>query len=515
MNNQNKKYMLSTYKRTFFLLCAILLISIQHISADVKLPAVFSNGMVLQQQSSVPIWGWGAPGEKISISCSWSKQKIKVKADDLGKWKTLIVTSKAGGPHIISVVGKNKSISIKDVLIGEVWLCSGQSNMVFNFGNSSTYLQDLNTMNYPNIRYMEVNRQVSAIPQDDAPGSIWEAINPENSKKYSAAALYFAIKLQKEMNIPVGIIEAAWGGTSIDNWMPADVLKYNMYLSGSLERWEEWKNEFKGDSISYYAALAAFEKKEITIKPKMPTSVYINQRPHRMPSGLYNGLIAPIVQFKIKGVLWYQGETNRSWSSEYAIYFDKMITSWRDTWQYDFPFYFVQIAPFKGNAQGVSEIMEAQFEVMKTAKNVGMVVTMYVGNMYDIHPKDKKPVGERLANWALSKTYGFKNINHSGPLYKRFTSENNEIKLHFDYSLSGLEAQGKLDGFEVVEFNANGTEKAPRSLEVKIDGTELLVSTDKLEFPFIIRYGWGLNMANANLFNKEGLPASPFRTLVK
>lgn len=515
MNNQNNKYILITCNRIFFLSCAILLISIQHISADVKLPAVFSNGMVLQQQSSVPIWGWGAPGEKISISCSWSKQKIKVKSDDLGKWKIEMETPKAGGPYVISVNGKRNTISIKDVLIGEVWVCSGQSNMVFRMSDSDTYKEDLDNLDYPNIRYMEVKRQIGLVPKEDAPGSKWESINAETSSPYSAAAIYFAIKLQKELNVPVGLIEAAWGGTTIDNWTPHAVLKNDELLSKSIKRWEDWQNEFKGDSIGYHYAMEAYEKKEISNKPSMPTSIYMNNRPHRLPSGLYNGLIAPITQYKIKGVLWYQGESNRNYSEEYATNFDKMITSWRDVWQYNFPFYFVQIAPFKGNAQGVSEIMEAQFEVMKTAKNVGMVVTMDVGNMDDIHPKGKKPVGERLANWALSKTYGFKNINYSGPLFKETTKKVNEVRLLFNYSESGLEFQGKLNGFEIVEFNPNGTVKAPRPLEISIDGSELVVSTEKLEFPFIISYGWGLNMANASLFNKEGLPASPFRILVK
>jgi sialate O-acetylesterase len=356
---------------------------------------------------------------------------------------------------------------------------------------------------------------VSEIPLDDAPGSVWEAITPENSTNYSAVALFFAIKLQKEMKVPVGIIEAAWGGTAIDNWSPAEILKKDKSLTASINRWKQWEKEFKGDSIGYYTTLAAYEKDEISKKPDMPSSVYINLRPYRMPSGLYNGMINPIIQYKIKGILWYQGETNRKWSEEYANHFSKMIASWRDAWQYDIPFYFVQLAPYKGDAQGVSEIMEAQFNVMRTTKNVGMVVTMDVGNMDDIHPKDKKTVGGRLANWALAKTYGFKNIHYSGPLYKGFTRENNQVELLFDYALSGLEAQGKLNGFEVVEFNDNGTEKSPRPLHVQVDGNELVVSAEKLKSPFIIRYGWGLNMAKANLFNKEGLPASAFRTLIK
>jgi sialate O-acetylesterase len=187
------------YNKICFILSITIFISTQYLLADVKLPAVLSNGMVLQQQSNVPIWGWSTPGESISVSCNWSKQKVTVNADDSGKWKAMVATPKAGGPYTINITGKSNSISIEDVLIGEVWVCSGQSNMVLSFSNSNTYKEDLNKMNYPNIRYMEVNRQVSETSLDDAPGSVWKAITPGTSKKYSAAALYFAIKLQKEM----------------------------------------------------------------------------------------------------------------------------------------------------------------------------------------------------------------------------------------------------------------------------------------------------------------------------
>ncbi len=515
MKEQNKRCNFNIYNTTYFLFFAMLLIAMNNVSAQIKVPSVLSNGMVLQQQSNVPIWGWSAPGEKISVSSSWSKQKIKVKANNFGKWKIIMATPKAGGPYTLTIKGNSNSITIKDVLIGEVWVCSGQSNMVFRMSNSDTYKADLDNLEYPNIRYFEVKRQVSEIPQEDALGSKWETINAETASPYSAAAIYFAIKLQKKLNVPVGLIEAAWGGTTIDNWTPLETLKNDDLLSKSIKRWEDWGKEFKGDSIGYHYTMEAYNKKEISKKPSMPSSIYMNNRPHRLPSGLYNGLIAPITQYKIKGVLWYQGESNRNYSEEYALNFDKMITAWRNAWQYHFPFYFVQIAPFKGNADGVSEIMEAQLEVMKFAKNVGMVVTMDVGNMDDIHPTEKKPVGERLANWALSQTYGVKDIDYSGPIFKEYTKEKNHIKLHFDYAASGLKADGDVKGFEVIEFNSNGAKKPAKPLAVNIDGTDLVISTENLVSPFILRYGWGLNMGNTNLFDKEGLPASPFRILVK
>lgn len=504
-----------TSKNEFFTFILVNLLVIHSVFANLKAPAYFSDGMVLQQKSKLPLLGWDSPGNSISINCSWTNKVISTKVDEHGKWQINIDTPKAGGPYQILIKSPKDSINIKDVLVGEVWLCSGQSNMVFRFSNCKSYPEDKAKMNLPEIRYLEVKRNISNMPQDDIPGSSWISVNSENAYDLSAVALYFAQKLQLDLNIPIGIIEASWGGTAIDTWTPIKALKSDAKLSINLDRWETWKNDFKKDSIGYQAQLVALENGEISTNPEMPTSVYINNRPHREPSSLFNGMIAPLTKFKIKGVIWYQGETNRTWSKEYQYHLTKFIEVWRQEWGCNLPFCLIQLAPYKGNAEGVSEIMEAQFKVSNTVENVGLVVTMDVGDMNDIHPKDKKPVGYRLANWALSEIYNYTTINYSGPLFKGSEKKEDSIRLFFEHASSGLLPQDTLNGFEYIEFNEDGTQKAPKHLEVSIDGQDLVISSEKFNFPVIIRYGWGLEMEKANLYNKEGLPASPFRTLIK
>lgn len=483
--------------------------------AQLKLPAIFSDHMVLQQQTEVPVWGWAKAGEAVQISYSWSKEKVKTVTNKNGIWKATIATNNTRGSHWVKIKSSNKTIHLKDILLGEVWVCSGQSNMVLSLDSSLNGNVEVPKANYPNIRYLEVKRQVSETLLLDAPGSKWTAVNPKNAAKYSAVAIYFAEKLHNEMHVPVGIIEVAWGGTSADNWTPKDVLKNDPKLDIALKRYNQWQKDFKMDSIGYYAQLKAKENGVITRKPEMPTSMYIKARPHRAPSSLYNGLINPLINYGIKGVLWYQGETNRKWSSEYAYLFKNMIESWRNAWRKDFPFYFVQLPPYKDSIEQVSEIMEAQLQTYRTVKNTGIVVTMDVGNMDNIHPTNKKPVGERLANWALANTYGFKNIHFSGPLFKNTTVNGNKLTVNFDFAKSGLKTNGEPNGFEIVELKQNGEHKTPKTIIPKIKNETLIFDTDNFEKPFILQYGWAKKMENANLFNNEDLPASPFKTLIK
>lgn len=485
------------------------------ICAQLKLPAIFSNHMVLQQQTEVPIWGWAKAGDTIHISNSWSTEKVKIVTDKNGIWKTEITTNKAGGPYWLKIKSSNNSILLKDILLGEVWVCSGQSNMVFSLGSSLNGEYEVAKANYPNIRYLEIKRQVSDTPLIDSPGSKWAAVTPKNAAKYSAVAFYFAEKLQNEINVPVGIIEVAWGGTSADNWTPKNILKNDPKLDIALKRYNKWQEDFKMDSIGYYAQLNAVDNGMLTKKPEMPTSLYIKARPHRAPSSLYNGLINPLINYGIKGVLWYQGETNRKWSSEYAYLFKSMIKSWRNAWGTDFPFYFVQLPPYKGSIEEVSAIMEAQLQTYRTVKNTGIIITMDVGDMDNIHPINKKPVGERLANWALANTYGFKNIVFSGPLFKSTTIDENKLTVNFDFAESGLKTDGAPNGFEIVEFKQNGTHKIPKTVIPEIKNETLIFDINNFEIPFILRYGWAKKMKNANLFNNENLPASPFKILIK
>ncbi|WP_299781570.1 sialate O-acetylesterase [uncultured Formosa sp.] len=485
------------------------------VNAQLRLPAIFSDHMVLQQQTQVPIWGWAIPGETISISNSWTKEKISAKTGLDSIWKAEILTGKAGGPYSLKIKSSRNTIQIKDVLLGEVWVCSGQSNMVFSLGSSLNGKEEVAKANYPNIRYLDVKRQVSNTPLLDIPGSEWTAVRPNKAEKYSAIGVFFAAKLQKEMNVPVGIIEVAWGGTAADNWTPHDLLKQDPKLDVALERYKEWEANFAVDSIGYYSQLEAKEQGIISSKPEMPTSLFIKARPHRAPSVLYNGLINPLTNFGIKGVLWYQGETNRKWHDEYAYLFKSMIGSWRKAWHKDLPFYFVQIAPFKGSIEEVSDIMEAQLQVYREVDNTGMVVTMDVGNMNDIHPTNKKPVGERLANWALTKSYNFNNIIVSGPLFKDTNVDADTLYVNFDFAESGLHTKGAPKGFEIIEFESNGSHKDPYAITPVIENDKLIFNIKDLQKPFILRYGWAEQMEYANLFNNVDLPASSFRVLIK
>lgn len=497
----------------------VLALAVLPLSAQLKLPAVFSDHMLLQQQAEVKVWGWAQPSSSITVEGSWNKSKVSTKTGENGRWEAKLQTSKAGGPFTLKISNKKESIQIKDVLLGEVWVASGQSNMGFSLSESENGPATIANADHPKIRYMKVERQVSEAPQDDAPGSKWEAITPENAGAFSAVAIYYALHLQKELNVPVGIIEASWGGTAADNWTPEPVLRNDAKLNIAFDRYKEWIKEYPRDSIGYYAELKAEEDGITSVKPEMPPSVFIKERPHRQPSVLYNGMINPFTNYAIKGVIWYQGETNRKWNEEYAHLFGSMIKGWREAWiRPELPFYFAQLPRFGGShIEEVSKIMEAQAQVLHQVAHTGMAITIDVGDMHNIHPTDKQPVGDRLALWALAKTYN-KNISpYSGPIFKSVEKDQNgNLKIIFDHTGSGLMANddGQLRGFEAVPFNSNGSEKEPQPLKAKIHGTTVIVNTEGLTAPFILRYAWAEKMEHANLSNKENLPASAFRVLV-
>ncbi len=482
--------------------------------AQLRMPALFSDHMVLQQQTDAPVWGWAAPGEKVVLTNSWNKQVVSMIANDNGIWKTRIKTEKAGGPYTIRVKTDKQTILLRDVLLGEVWVCSGQSNMGFYLESSLNGKDEVARANYPSIRYFDVKRQVSSTPLMDTTGSTWTAVKPDNAGQYSAVAIFFAEKLQHELSVPVGLIEVAWGGTAADNWTPKEVLKNDPKLDIAIKRYAEWQADFKMDSICYTAQIAAVKDSLIEKKPDLPTSMFIHDRPHRAPSVLFNGLINPLTEYGVKGILWYQGETNRKWHTEYAYLFKTMIDSWREKWQADLPFYFVQIAPFKGSIDEVSAIQEAQLQVYRETKNTGIVVTMDVGKMDDIHPTNKRPVGERLANWALSNTYHKEGIVFSGPLYESAFAKADTLQVNFSFLASGLKTEGTPMGFEVLEYKSNGSYKTPKAIVPIIKDEHLIFDIEKISRPFLLRYGWEEQMEFGNLTNSENLPASAFRVLI-
>ena len=451
------------------------LLVVSSATADVKLPAIFSPAMVLQQKSDVAIWGWADAGEEVTVSLGETKVSGKGGAD--GKWLVKLKTPAAGGPFTLAVKGKNE-INLPDVLVGEVWVCSGQSNMQWTVRQAENPEGEAKQANYPQIRMFSVQRNIADKPQDDCQGS-WVVCSPETVSSFSAVGYFFGRELHKELQVPVGLINTSWGGTICEAWTCQEAL-------GS------------------EADLKHFAEKKVTIDTA-------KMNPNQ-PSVLFNAMINPLVPYGIKGAIWYQGESNRARAEQYRKLFPTMIADWRKHFeQGNFPFLFVQLAPFDyGNADPaeLAEIWEAQTKTLTVSPNTGMAVTTDIGNIKDIHPKNKQEVGRRLALWALAKTYEKPDLVYSGPLYESMSVEGNKIRLKFQHTAGGLVAEG---GKPLSHFTIAGDDHKFVPAKAEIDGETIVVSSPEVGKPVAVRFAWE-DTAEPNLFNKANLPASPFRT---
>ncbi|MHC4926628.1 MAG: sialate O-acetylesterase [Planctomycetota bacterium] len=446
-------------------------------AADVKLPAVFGDHMVLQQKAPVKIWGWAGPGEKVSVKGSWQWFATTTQAGEDGKWSVTIQTPKAGKTVSLTVEGDNK-ITLNDILLGEVWICSGQSNMEWRMNWLKTDIanQHIAAANLPQIRLFTVKRKIATSVLTDVKGS-WQICSPETAGDFSATGYYFGRSLNEALDVPVGLISTNWGDTQAEAWTSREGLK-------PFEQFTE--------------RVAALRE---------PTD--LSKINHSSPTVLYNGMIAPLLNMRIAGAIWYQGESNYSEPILYRRLFPAMITDWRSQWdQGDFPFYYVQIAPFEYDPQTFSQgIREAQMMTLDAVENVGMAVTMDIGEERDIHPHKKHVVGERLARWALAKTYKQKGVAFLGPLYEDMTVEGGQIRIAFDYADDGLIAAGG----QLSDFMIAGEDRQFAEAKAVIEGNTVVVSCKTVAYPVAVRYGWS-NWVKGTLFNKAGLPASSFRT---
>lgn len=479
--------------------------------AEVKLPAIFGDGVVLQQKARVNVWGWASAGEKIVLSNSWSSKTVTTLADKKGAWMAKIQTPAASmSPRTVTIAGKN-SITLKDILIGEVWVCSGQSNMGFSMKSDADAAKEIPNANFPAIRYFYVERQYGLEKFKDAPGSVWKKATPETVPNFSAVAYYFAKKIQEEMKVPVGLVYAAWGGTPAEAWTPREVLTSDTVLSKYIDRWKYIQDNAGKDSVTYQAALKTWEGNKVGKKPEEPQTFYYFNRPWREPSVLFNGMIDPVIPYSVKGVLWYQGESNVGYADEYQDLFTKMISAWRSRWERPkMPFYFVQISAFGyGDMEAAATLREAQLRTQKTVPHTGMVISIDQGNMGDIHYTHKKPIGLRMAALVLHDEYG-KKIHYKGPELQKAVVKKGFITLKFRTS-GGLQTDGKpLAGFE-VGYKRPGTEALTYTkAEARIEGKRIYVQADNSGIPAAIRYAW-LFVGDANLFDKEALPAEPFQ----
>jgi len=504
----------------FFLISAVLTAIPGACFARVKLPAVISDNMVLQREMKVPIWGWARPGEWVRIKCSWQDKTHRIKAGKKGKWQLKINSPEPGGPYEMTIRGRN-AIEITNILCGEVWICSGQSNMEMPVGELGGWKRGV--LNYKQVkasaddsmlRLFKVEKTISDKPQEDCDG-LWLPCTGDDVENFSAVAYFFGRELRKELKVPVGLIESCWGGTVAEAWISKDVLMIDSDFAPILERFEQAKAEYKKKKEAYnkklkewmMAAIKAKDEGQKTMTPpeiKRPGS----PRHKNSPSSLYNGMIAPLIPYGIRGAIWYQGESNVERAYQYRKLFPALILNWRLDWeQGDFPFYYVQIAPYKYDEKFVAaELREAQLMTMPLA-NTGIVVTTDIGNVDNIHPRNKQEVGRRLSLWALSQTYQQYDGECSGPVFDTIRMEGNRIRITFDYVDGGLLVKGgELTGFEIA-----GQDKKYHKANAKIQGRTVLVSSREVKKPVAVRFGWS-NTAQPNLFNKEGLPASPFRT---
>jgi len=438
--------------------------------ANVTLPKIFGDHMVLQQNSEVKLWGWAKTGEEVTVVPGWDAKELKTKASNQALWSVVLKTPKAGGPYSIKISGYNE-ITVSDILIGEVWLCSGQSNMEWSPAAGIINGEEaIKNANFPEIRLFSVNYKTAKTPQIDLEGE-WVVCTPETMKYFSAIGYFFGKEIHEKLNVPVGLVNSSWGGTPAEAWMNEEAINDDPQLKAAASRLKE--------------------------VPWGPTQ----------PGRIYNAMIHPMIPFKIAGAIWYQGEANTGDPENYEQLLPALINNWREEWDYEFPFYYVQIAPWKyGRPNEGVVLRDAQRKAMSTP-NTGMVVVSDIGNIEDIHPRNKIDVGVRLANWALNKTYGMEGIVFSGPLFKEMKVEKNKAIINFDYADNGLMSKTR----ELTGFQVAGDDRQFVDAKAKIDGSTVVVYAKSVKSPVAVRYEWS-NTAEPVLFNKEGLPASSFRT---
>ncbi len=490
--------------------------------SGVTLPRVIGSNMVLQRNRQAPIWGWASPSEEITITLSAETEDVEpvatttAVADADGNWQTKLPAMAAGGPYTLQIKGSN-TIELTNVLFGEVWVCSGQSNMQWTVNISNNSEEEIAAAMYPKIRLFNIPQVPSGLPQQDVDAD-WYETTPETIPQFSAVAYYFGRKLYKNLDIPIGLINTSWGGTRIEPWTPPVGLASVPAIASINKEVEDIQANYRAqlpekiDAIDVWIAETRKALETDTPLKPMPDNTH-PLTDHGRPTSLYNGMVHPIVPYAIRGALWYQGESNHQ---DGMIYHEKMkalINGWREVWgQGEFPFYFVQLAPFNYSNQEEGQFFLPQIWEAQTAAlaipNTGMAVTTDIGNPRDVHPRNKQDVGRRLALWALAKDYGRDDVTYSGPLYKSMTVEGNTIRLTFDYVGSGLTSR---DNEPLTWFQIAGEDKEFVEANATIDGDTLVVSSDAIANPVSVRFGWHQS-AEPNLINKEGLPASPFRT---
>lgn len=483
--------------------------------AEVKLPHILGSHMVLQRDRQDALWGTAGANEKLTVALDG--QKIAARADDKGDWKVELPATAAGGPHTITITDSaGRVTTLSDVLFGEVWVCSGQSNMEFALHHAATAARDIPKAEDAQLRLYHVPRNTSGTPLSDlAQPASWAACTPKDVPSFTAVGYYFGKELRAKLGVPVGLIESSWGGTPADAWTSRPALERVPAMKPTLERTDQWLSKYGQFEESYNKKLAAWkeaaskaraEHKPAPRRPAAPRNPHTD--PH-VPANLYNAMIAPLVRMPIRGAIWYQGESNVNRAAQYYTLFPAMIEDWRAAWhEPDMPFYFVQIAPYHYNGSpAYAELCDAQTHTMLTLPHTGMAVINDVGNVKNIHPTDKVTPGHRLAVWALAKTYG-KDVVYSGPIYKSQQIEGDRIRIAFDHTDGGLKSR---DGKPLSWFTIAGADHKFVPATAEVDGNTVVVHAEGVKSPVAVRFSWS-PIGEPNLENGAGFPASLFRT---
>lgn len=489
--------------------------------AEVKLPNIFNNDMVLQQGIKLPVWGWAAPGEKVSVEFAGQRHETVAKAD--GTWRVDLAPLKATDkPAVFKVIGAN-TVEFSNVVVGEVWFCSGQSNMAWIVRNTDNAEQEIAGANFPMIRHFKAPNTFKPVPQKDVDAK-WVVTSPETVPGQSAVAYYFGRRLHQALGVPVGLINSSWGGTRIEPWTPACGFDGLPALSGIKERVDTADPTaalHKRVLGEYVASLQAWiaeaqaksaAQEPLTVPPNFPPNLVFPSATgkHQEPTVLFNGMVAGLVPFAIRGAIWYQGCSN---NGEGMLYLEKtkaLVNGWRRVWgQGDFPYYLVQLAPYNYGANRAKQlpgIWEAQAAVPAAIPNTGYTVINDIGNIKDIHPRNKQDVGMRMANQALNRTYGMQDIRWEGPVFKAYKVEGAVMRVTFDHA-QGLKTR---DGKAPDWFELCGPDGVFRPAVAKIEGDAVLLSAPEISAPLAMRFAWD-QLAEPNLMNGNGLPAGAFR----
>ncbi|QDT63875.1 sialate O-acetylesterase [Calycomorphotria hydatis] len=494
--------------------------------AEVSLPSVLSDNMVIQRDLPVTIWGWAEPEEHVTVTGSWGDSAKCVTRSD-HQWQVKISAPNAGGPYTITIRGHSE-IKLTNILCGDVWICSGQSNMELPLSATRDAKQDIAESEKPNIRLFKVNRAISLTPENDVDGA-WERCDPDTAKDFSAVGYFFGRDLQRELDVPIGLVQSAWGGTPIHSWIPEKYAKGNNIYQATRKNYD-----LRAETYTHEKAVEEFEQKVLAAdqriaewrdngrvgprpyKPTKPEGHPQSENPN-YPGALYNAMIHPLLPMRIKGVIWYQGESNANLAAagHYKVELESLIAGWRGLWdQGEFPFYFVQLpnykAPWREPVEngGWPVIREVFLQTARSIPNTAMAITIDIGEANDIHPKNKQDVGNRLSRLALRNTYGREDIVWSGPIQDSCRFEHGKAIITFQTGGAPLAIKGsKLQGFALIDNNG-----VPHSAEARIkDENTVVVTSEEVDAPAGVYYAWAANPNTANLINEDGLPASPFR----